>query len=149
VLEIARDVVETVRPEATEKNVEVRLHDHSPVKMTADRDEIEIILNNLLTNAIKYNRGGGRVDVGIESKDGNLILRVADTGIGMTPEETGRLFAEFVRIRNEKTKDILGSGLGLSIVKKIALLYGGSVSVSSQPDMGSTFTVVLPQPHQT
>jgi signal transduction histidine kinase len=149
VLEIARNVVETVRPEATEKNVEVRLHDHSPAKMTADRDEIEIILNNLLTNAIKYNRGGGRVDVGIESKDGNLILRVADTGIGMTPEETGRLFAEFVRIRNEKTKDILGSGLGLSIVKKIALLYGGSVSVSSQPDMGSTFTVVLPQPHQT
>jgi len=149
VLEIAKRVVENISPEAKEKHIEIRLHAPSPVTMTADRDEMEIIHNNLLTNAIKYNREGGRVEIGIESTDGNVILRVADTGIGMTLEETGRLFAEFVRIRNEKTKAILGSGLGLSIVKKIALLYGGSVSVSSQPDIGSTFTVVLPQGHPT
>jgi signal transduction histidine kinase len=108
---------------------------------------MEIILNNLLTNALKYNRQGGRVEISIESKDGSVIVRVADTGIGMTPEEAGRLFTEFVRIRNEKTRNILGSGLGLSIVKKIALLYGGDISVSSQPDVGSTFTVLLPQVH--
>jgi two-component system sensor histidine kinase/response regulator len=149
VLEIANSVVESVRPEAKERNIEINLHGNPPVTMTADRDEMEIILNNLLTNAIKYNRAGGHVDIGIESEDGNVIVRVADTGIGMTLEETGRLFTEFVRIRSEKTRNILGSGLGLSIVKKIALLYKGNVSVSSQPDIGSTFTVVLPQVHQT
>ncbi|OGP64089.1 MAG: hypothetical protein A2170_12525 [Deltaproteobacteria bacterium RBG_13_53_10] len=149
VLEIARQAVETVRPEAAEHKIVLDLHGTSPVGMTADRDEMEIILNNLLTNAIKYNREGGRVEIAIESKDGNVMVRVADTGIGMTPEETGRLFTEFVRIRNEKTRNILGSGLGLSIVKKIALLYGGDISVSSQPDVGSTFTVLLPQSHQT
>jgi two-component system, sensor histidine kinase and response regulator len=147
VLEIARQTVEAVRPEARERNITIDLHESPSVTMTADRGEIEIVFNNLLTNAVKYNRQGGRVEVGIESKDERVILRVTDTGIGMTPEEAGRLFAEFVRIRNEKTRDILGSGLGLSIVKKIALLYGGDISVSSQPDVGSTFSVTLLQAH--
>ena len=147
VLEIAQNAVEAVQSEARERNIDLELRGNPPVKMTADRNEMEIILNNLLTNALKYNRQGGRVEISIESKDGSVIVRVADTGIGMTPEEAGRLFTEFVRIRNEKTRNILGSGLGLSIVKKIALLYGGDISVSSQPDVGSTFTVLLPQVH--
>jgi two-component system sensor histidine kinase/response regulator len=147
VLEIAQNAVEAVQSEARERNIDLELRGNPPVKMTADRNEMEIILNNLLTNAIKYNRDGGHVEISIESKDGSVIVRVADTGIGMTPEEAGRLFTEFVRIRNEKTRNILGSGLGLSIVKKIALLYGGDISVSSQPDVGSTFTVLLPQVH--
>jgi two-component system, sensor histidine kinase and response regulator len=148
ILEIAQNAVEAVQSEARERNIDLELRGNPPVKMTADRNEMEIILNNLLTNALKYNRQGGRVEISIESKDGSVIVRVADTGIGMTPEEAGRLFTEFVRIRNEKTRNILGSGLGLSIVKKIALLYGGDISVSSQPDVGSTFTVLLPQAHQ-
>ncbi len=87
----------------------------------------------------------GHVEIGIGSKDEKVFFRVADTGIGMTPEETRQFFTEFARIKNEKTKNLVGSGLGLSIVKKIALLYGGDVSVSSQPDVGSTFTVSLPR----
>jgi len=149
ILEIAQQTVEAVLPEARERNITIDLHGNPPVTMTADRGEIEIILNNLLTNAIKYNRQGGRVEVGIESKGERVILRVTDTGIGMTPEEAGQLFAEFFRIRNEKTRNILGSGLGLSIVKKIALLYGGDVFVQSQPDVGSTFIVTLLQAHPT
>jgi signal transduction histidine kinase len=68
---------------------------------------------------------------------------VSDTGIGMTAEECGRLFSDFVRIKNEKTRNILGSGLGLSIVKKLAVLYGGDATVKSEPDKGSMFTVTL------
>ena len=68
---------------------------------------------------------------------------MADTGIGMTPEEVGRIFGEFARIKNEQTNHIPGSGLGLSIVKKLAQLYDGDVNVESQPQVGSTFTVVL------
>ena len=119
------------------------LRNNSPVVMTADRGEIEIILNNLITNAVKYNKDNGTVDISIVDSNGTVTITVSDTGIGMTQEEASRLFNDFVRIKNVKTKQILGSGLGLSTVKKIALLYDGDVSVSSKPDEGSTFSVEL------
>ena len=74
---------------------------------------------------------------------GLLGHNILDSGNGMTAEEAGRLFQDSVRIKNEKTRNILGSGLGLSVVKKLAQLYDGSVSVTSTPGQGSTFTVVL------
>ena len=109
---------------------------------------IPIILSlcYFLRRPIKYNRHGGRVDVTLSKTDGKTVIAVADTGIGMTEEETQKLFGEFVRIRNEKTASILGSGLGLSIIRKLALLYGGEVRVESRPDVGSTFTVALDAP---
>jgi len=84
------------------------------------------------------------VTVTVDEKDGILRISVEDTGIGFTPEESARLFEEFGRIRNEKTQDILGSGLGLSIVKKIASVYKGEAGAVSRPDQGSVFTVLLP-----
>jgi two-component system, sensor histidine kinase and response regulator len=141
--QIARGVLETFAPEAAAKQIEIALHAPGPVRMVADRGEIEMILNNLVSNAVKYNREGGRVDVRITREADRVTISVDDTGIGLTPEEAGRLFGEFVRIRNEKTQSILGSGLGLSIVKKLACLYGGDATVTSQSGVGSTFTVVL------
>ena len=73
-------------------------------------------------------------------------IRVADTGIGMTPDECARLFQEFVRIKNDQTRRIPGTGLGLSIVRKLAQLYGGDATVTSRPGEGSTFTVTLGAP---
>jgi len=104
---------------------------------------MEIMLNNLLTNAVKYNRDGGSVDVRLECAGGRARLEVADTGFGMSAEECGRLFGEFVRIKNDHTRNVLGSGLGLSILRKLARLYGGDVTVASTPDVGSTFTVEI------
>jgi signal transduction histidine kinase len=147
VAEIARAALDAVRPEAARQGVTVCLQDNGPVAMTADRREMEMIFNNLLSNAVKYNRPQGRVDVRLaRSAAGQLSIRVADSGIGMTAEESVQLFDEFVRIKNDKTLHILGSGLGLSIVKKIALLYDGDATVESRPDAGSTFTVVLNDP---
>jgi len=143
VCDVARAAMETVHPLALERTVDVRFHADCPITINGDRGEIEIIFNNLVSNAVKYNRDGGGVDITIEKKDGVVTITVADTGIGMTDEEASRLFNDFVRIKNEKTRNILGSGLGLSIVKKLAQLYGGDVSVKSEPDVGSTFTVVL------
>lgn len=143
VREIAQSAIETARAEAQERNIAIALHADGPVLMQADRSEIEIILNNLITNAVKYNREEGSVAVHIAAHNGKVNISVSDTGIGMTAEEASRLFNDFVRIKNEKTRNILGSGLGLSTVKKIALLYGGEVKVESEPDKGSTFTVVL------
>lgn len=143
VCEVARAAIETVRPEARQRQITIELHADAPVMMVADRTEIEIILNNLLSNAVKYNRDNGRVDVTVAADNGKARIVVADTGIGMTEEDAARLFNDFVRIRNARTKDILGSGLGLSTVRKLAHLYGGEARVTSRPDEGSTFTVEL------
>ncbi|MCY3024311.1 MAG: ATP-binding protein [Planctomycetota bacterium] len=143
VCQVARTAMETALPDAKPRNISLALQAPQSVQLTGDPGEIEIILNNLVSNAVKYNRDGGRVDIGIAAHDGEVKITVADTGIGMTPEEARKLFQDFVRIKNEKTRNILGSGLGLSIVKKLAQLYGGDVSVDSEPGHGSTFTVVL------
>lgn len=146
--EIAKASIETVEPDAVNRDIRIRLNADMPVMMDADRGEVEIILNNLISNAVKYNREGGSVDVKLAAKDKILTVSVSDTGIGMSSEESEKLFADFVRIKNSKTKGIMGSGLGLSIVKKLASLYGGDVTVKSTPDVGSTFTVVLKQHSQ-
>jgi signal transduction histidine kinase len=143
VAEVARASMDTLLPAAQKRNITIELHAAGPVPMTADRGDLEIVFNNLLSNAIKYNRDGGRVNVKLAKTGDQVTLSVTDTGIGMSPEEAKRLFGEFVRIRNERTQHILGSGLGLSIVKKIAMLYNGDATVESQPDAGSTFTVTL------
>ena len=143
-VEVARAAIETALPAAQERSIALELHAPDPVVMQADRGEIEIMLNNLVSNAVKYNRDGGRVDVTVSDGPAGVTMVVKDTGIGMTKEETAKLFGEFVRIKNAKTRNILGSGLGLSILRKLATLYGGDVTVASQPDVGTTFTVHLP-----
>lgn len=143
VADIAREALEGAQAADDDKNLTLELHADGPAPLTCDRGEIEIILNNLISNAVKYNRPDERVDVTVSRDDDAVTISVADTGIGMAPEETERLFKEFTRIKNEKTRNILGSGLGLSIVQKLVSLYGGDVSVSSEPDVGSTFTVTL------
>lgn len=140
---LAGEAIETAAPAAREAGLTVELHVEPPVLMHADRSEIEMILNNLVSNAVKYNRPGGRVDVTVSRDNDTVSISVTDTGIGMTQEESARLFGEFVRIKNEKTRHILGSGLGLSIVKKLVDLYDGTATVTSQPDVGTTFTVTL------
>jgi signal transduction histidine kinase len=125
------------------KKITLQMHGETPVPMIADRNEIEIIFNNLLSNAVKYNRDGGRVDVRMGLDEHKVTITVADTGIGMSSEEAAKLFKDFVRIKSEKTASIPGSGLGLSLVKKLAIMYGGDATVSSKPDVGSTFTVVM------
>ncbi|MBN1291858.1 MAG: response regulator [Candidatus Latescibacteria bacterium] len=140
---VAESARETVLPSAESRNITIDIHSDASVTMDADRGELEIILNNLISNAVKYNRDNGKVDVTISHDEEKITIVVTDTGIGMTDEEAGKLFNDFVRIKNQKTRNILGSGLGLSIVKKLAQLYYGEVSVSSKPDVGSTFTVIL------
>ncbi|TVR70971.1 MAG: hybrid sensor histidine kinase/response regulator [Marinilabiliales bacterium] len=142
--EVARLSIDTMGPISIQKDVKIDLDAPGEVFMEADREEMEIIFNNLLSNAIKYNIEGGTVDCKIEQQDQSILITVSDTGIGITEEEIPRLFQEFVRIRNEKTRQIAGSGLGLSIVKKLIRLYKGEIKVSSKPGEGSTFTVIFP-----
>jgi len=141
--QIVSEMVEGVSGQAEEKNIRITT-EIPDFKITVDRVDIEIILTNLLTNAVKYNKEGGEIKLAAQSIGKALKIQCKDTGIGMTEEETNRLFKEFTRIRNEKTKNILGNGLGLSILKKVISLYDGEVSVESEFDKGSEFTVILP-----
>jgi two-component system sensor histidine kinase/response regulator len=140
---IAKETIETHSASAAERRIKLQLDAPARIMMQGDPSELEIVLGNLVSNAIKYNKDDGTVDVRLREDEDRVRLDVTDTGIGMKPEDAARLFGDFVRIKNKDTRNILGSGLGLSIVKKIATLYGGDVSVQSSEGEGSTFTVVL------
>ncbi|MDP4281062.1 MAG: hybrid sensor histidine kinase/response regulator [Bacteroidota bacterium] len=142
---IAKVAIDTMTPYAIQKDIRVSVDNPDNIHMQADIDEMEIIFNNLISNAIKYNKDGGTVTCKLEKDNGQIIIRVTDTGIGMTREESSRLFQDFVRIRNEKTRQIPGSGLGLSIVKKLTDTYNGRIEIQSEPDKGSTFIITFPK----
>jgi two-component system sensor histidine kinase/response regulator len=140
---IAKQAMETHGAMAGDKQVTISFEGPESLLLQADSGELEIIFNNLISNAVKYNQDGGTVVVSVQDLGSTVSIAVRDTGIGMTQEEVSRLFGEFIRIKNQKTMNILGSGLGLSILKRLSHLYGGQVHVESEPDRGSTFTVTL------
>ena len=103
-----------------------------------------MIFSNLVENAIKYGRDGGRVDVRVAQDGPYVSVSVRDDGIGISPEDREKVFDEFYRARNEQTANITGTGLGLSLVKRLAEMHEGAVRVESTPGSGSTFTVSIP-----
>ncbi len=139
----AKQAIEGVQEDAKARGITIQLDAAEGLQMRADQTEVEMVLNNLLTNAVKYNKENGSVSVALRKDNGRVTIRVEDTGIGMTQEEKEKLFDEFVRLKNKKARNVLGSGLGLSILRKIADLYKGDIEVESVPDEGSTFTVTL------
>jgi two-component system, sensor histidine kinase and response regulator len=143
ICEVVRQAIENVKAEAERRGIAIQMDVPAGSAMEGDRTEIEMIFNNLISNAVKYNRDNGRIGITVGLSGDEVLVQVEDTGIGMTHEETQRLFSDFSRIKNEKTRHILGSGLGLSTLKKLVTLYNGEISVKSQPDVGSTFTATL------
>jgi len=141
--QIAASAIELFEIDAGDRDITIALDCPAVVSLHGDGGEIEIVLNNLISNAVKYNRDGGRVDVRLRRAGDIVTVTVTDTGIGLAPTEAAKLFNEFTRIKNEDTVNILGSGLGLSTVRKLARLYGGDAAVASAPGEGSTFTVTL------
>lgn len=142
---IARVAISTIHPYAIQMNVHIFLHAEEEVRLNIDPEDFEIIFNNLISNAVKYNVENGRVDITLKNEEKNVRIMVADTGIGIEEEDISKLFREFVRIRNEKTKNIAGSGLGLSIVKKITEIYDGTIKIKSKPGEGTSFILKIPR----
>jgi two-component system, OmpR family, phosphate regulon sensor histidine kinase PhoR len=122
-----------------EKNFEKSLP-----KILVDQNEIMRLVTNLLSNAIKYNRDGGKIFVSASKQQNYLTIKVQDSGIGMKPEEKQRLFNEFYRAKNDMTRGISGTGLGLTIVKRIVDSYHGKIEVDSEFGVGTSFTINLP-----
>ncbi len=135
--------VENMAGPAEERGIFMEICSDGPVCILADPWEMETILNNLVSNAVKYNSDNGRVTITLSAAENGIAIQVADTGIGISSQDADRLFKEFVRIRTPHTDRITGSGLGLSIIRNIAALYNGDITLESTPGRGSCFTVTL------
>lgn len=144
ICEIAQLAIDTVDPMAIQKNIRITKNFPSNAFYHADPHELEIVFNNLISNAVKYNNDNGKVEISIVQFPQAYTIIVEDNGFGMSEEDSKRLFEDFVRIKNEKTKNITGSGLGLSITKKIIDLYNGEIFVESEPGKGTKFSIELP-----
>lgn len=142
--ELASMAVVTVSPYAIHKDIHFVTDIRGCETIWADPNDFEIIMNNLVSNAVKYNNTGGTVTITVDCNDDEFTISVADTGIGINASDKEILFEEFSRIKNDKTRNISGSGLGLSIVRKVVELYHGVINVESVPDKGSVFTVKIP-----
>lgn len=141
---IINETVEEIRPQAIQKGLELKLEfsENNPFVM-ADSNRLKQVLINLISNSIKYTPRGS-VTVSTLIKDKELGVVIADTGIGISSENQANLFGKFYRIQNEKTKNIVGTGLGLWITAEIVRRMNGRISVESIEGVGSHFTVYVP-----
>ena len=139
--ETARSCVELIRPIADEHSI--KIHCELPaLECVGDSERLAQVITNLLTNAIQYNKPGGEIRIGAQSRDGTAILTVSDTGVGIPAEDLPHVFKRFYR--GDKSRTGGNTGLGLAISKAIVEAHGGGIEVSSEEDAGSTFTVRLP-----
>ncbi len=125
---------------AAKKQVELHLNGE-PCVMKGIRRYLYEIIYNLCDNAIRYNKDGGKVTVDLQNKDGNIILSVSDTGIGIPTEHQSRIFERFYRVDKSHSKETGGTGLGLSIVKHAVAYHGGTIRLESKPQEGTTIIV--------
>lgn len=132
-----------VEARAKERSVSLETHVQA-VELEADRTRILQLLTNLLVNAIQYNREGGRVTLTIAPEGAEAVLTVADTGVGMAAQDQAHVFERFFRADKARSREAGGSGLGLAICQSIVDAHHGSITFTSQPGQGTTFTVRLP-----
>ncbi|KUG25399.1 hypothetical protein ASZ90_004781 [hydrocarbon metagenome] len=143
--DIIKSTSEFLEIEAQFNNISFNLilEDSLPV-IKADHNEITRMFTNILSNAIKYNKKNGSIEIIAGANENYLITKIKDTGIGLKEDEKDKLFQEFFRVKNEHTRGISGTGLGLTIVKQIVDSYHGKIEVESQFGVGTTFTIYLP-----
>lgn len=141
--DLVEGIFEALKLKAAEKNLELTYTGEAFTFLGIRAHFVEV-LQNLIDNAIKYNKEGGFVRVSATLTKETLRLSVADSGIGISPADQTRVFERFWRADTSHSKTIPGTGLGLSIVKRLVLLYNGKVRVQSLPNEGTTFTVEMP-----
>jgi len=146
VAKVIAKTIEFLKPEADKKLITFKTKWPDPVpSVRADVQDMEKLFTNLISNAIKYNVDHGTITVTATADDHFVCVHIADTGIGISPADLPRIFDDFFRVENQKTSKISGTGLGLTIAKKVVDSHFGHLEVESQPEKGSTFTVSLPR----
>jgi len=136
------------KPQAELKGQKLTIEDAAACpKVQGDAFQLGQILQNLIGNAIKYTPNDGSVTLSLEEQNEMVNIRVQDTGYGIPSDDLPHIFNRFYRVRNNGHDDIEGNGLGLAIVKAIAEQHGGDVSVESELEKGTCFTLTLPVAH--
>jgi signal transduction histidine kinase len=148
VVELARDAVDSAQTNADHKGLHLSLTTPAePIVVEADAGRVGQAIDNLISNAIKFTPENGNVDVTLAQGAGRMTLTVADTGMGMTSSDIDHLFDRFFRTDSAQAEQIQGTGLGLPIVQAIVEAHDGTISVTSEPHVGSSFVVSMPLAH--
>ena len=149
VMELAHHCAGVVRPLAESQGLSLACHAFAPAdeamsQVHLDPDKLREVINNLLHNAVQYNRPAGTIELTVERESSHVRVKIRDTGIGIAPEARERIFERFFRADPSRSSDGMNAGLGLAIVKEYVELMGGQISVESVVGQGSTFWVQLP-----
>jgi len=144
-VEIAREVIQLLQPQADQSGVTLVLEAKGEPRIRARKDWLQRMLINLVDNAIKYNKPGGKVTITLDvPSPQRLRIAVEDTGIGIPQEHIDRIFERFYRVDKSHSRESGGTGLGLAIVKHLTQLYGGIILVSSEEGQGTRFVIEMP-----
>jgi signal transduction histidine kinase len=143
--EYLRDIFETASRAARREDLDFQVDLSDAVtQIHVDKELLRVAINNLISNAIKYNRNGGRIVLSLRESDETISIEVRDTGVGIAPEEQEQIFDKFFRLPGAEAGPRSGHGLGLALAKQIVELHGGEIRVESTVGEGSQFTIVLP-----
>jgi signal transduction histidine kinase len=142
--DLAHESLESARPQAEAAGINLEFPAESPLRLTGDRMRLGQLLDNVISNAVKFTPHGGTVSVRTSRSNGSAVLEVEDTGMGIPAGEQQHLFDRFFRTQAAEENAIQGSGLGLSISQAIAQAHGGLIEVTSEENAGTTFRLVFP-----
>jgi heavy metal sensor kinase len=142
---IVLEALEVGARRAQGTGVAVRAEEIEPVTVLGEAGLLRRAVLNLVDNAIKYTLAGGKVSLSLLARDGQGMITIRDTGIGIDPDDATRIFDPFVRLDAARSRDAGGTGLGLALVRAIVASHGGTVEVESAPGSGSRFTIRLPR----
>ena len=142
--ELLETILKRLKPLALKRGIEMVFESYRTVLAEVDEVKISLVFTNLIENAIKYNRDGGRVMVSLNADHKYFYVKVEDTGVGIPEEEQALVFDRFYRVDKARSRETGGTGLGLSITKSAVQMHKGSVKVQSIPGVGSIFTVRIP-----
>jgi len=142
----ARIIIDSLDMIAKDKGIVIEgVIPDKKIEIWGDPDKLNQVMSNLVENAIKYNRPSGKVRVSLEESDDSVVISIRDTGVGIPKDSLDKVFDRFYRVERSDTAGIPGTGLGLSIVKDIVNMHKGAISVESEINGGSKFTVALPK----
>ncbi|HXH37860.1 MAG TPA: HAMP domain-containing sensor histidine kinase, partial [Thermoanaerobaculia bacterium] len=143
--EVVADCIRGMRSVAQARDIELSCTGAEDIVIVADEELIHRLVLNLVENAVKYTPVGGRVQAEVGSDDGHCMIRVSDTGVGITPADQERIFERFFRGARARPQNTGGAGLGLPIARWIAELHGGELRLEHSDANGSVFVAVLPR----
>lgn len=141
---LVHDIVAEHSDPIAGRQQKITVHTSDTVLLLIDVAKMTMVVDNLISNASKYTRVGGNITVTLKKQNDQVSLSIKDEGVGIPEQDIPRIFTKFTRVPNELSTTVGGTGLGLFLAKSIVELHGGSISVTSKPNIGSTFTIKLP-----